>query len=214
MWRPLGELLLEKGLVTPDELELALAEQAESGRLLGAILVERGYVSGPALAVALAEQYGVELPTERGFGTGLWAEIDRRHRAGRGQDEELEQDNVVKLEPVAAPRVEVVPDPDPDPDPELVRLEDENRRLLDELARLRGEFARLTVAEAPKQASAHLLFVPTPERYLLLEREGAPPASGEELQVFEIEGRFRVTKVGRAPYPGDLRPCAYLLRLA
>jgi hypothetical protein len=220
MWRPLGELLLEKGLVSPDELELALAEQAESGRLLGAILVERGYVSGPALAVALAEQYGVELPTERGFGTGLWAEIDRRHRAGRGQNEELDQDegleedNVVKLEPVAAPHVEVVPDPEPDPDPELERLEEENNRLLDELARLRGEFARLTVAEAPKQASAHLLFVPTPERYLLLEREGAPPARGEELQVFEVEGRFTVTKVGRAPYPGELRPCAYLLRLA
>ena len=220
MWRPLGELLLEKGLVSPDELELALAEQAESGRLLGALLVERGYVSGPALAVALAEQYGVELPTERGFGTGLWAEIDRRHRAGRGQNEELEQDegleedNVVKLEPVAAPRVEVVPDPEPDPDPELERLEEENHRLLDELARLRGEFARLTVAEAPKQASAHLLFVPTPERYLLLEREGAPPARGDELQVFEVEGRFTVTKVARAPYPGELRPCAYLLRLA
>jgi hypothetical protein len=175
MWRPLGELLLEKGLVSPDELELALAEQAE---------------------------------------------IDRRHRAGRGQNEELEQDegleedNVVKLEPVAAPRVEVVPDPEPDPDPELERLEAENHRLLDELARLRGEFARLTVAEAPKQASAHLLFVPTPERYLLVEREGAPPARGEELQVFEVEGRFTVTKVGRAPYPGELRPCAYLLRLA
>ena len=214
MWRPLGELLLEKGLVTPDELELALAEQAESGRLLGAILVERGYVSGPALAVALAEQYGVELPTERGFGTGLWAEIDRRHRAGRGQNEEPEQDNVFKLEPVPAPRVEVVPDPEPDQDPELERLEAENHRLQDELARLRGEFARLTVAEAPKQASAHLLFVPTPARYLLLEREGAPPAPGEELQVFEAEGRFTVTKVGRAPYPGELRPCAYLLRLA
>jgi hypothetical protein len=222
MWRPLGELLLEKGLVSPDELELALTEQAESGRLLGAILVERGYVSGPALAVALAEQYGVELPTERGFGTGLWAEIDRRHRAGRGQNEGLEQDdeprpqqdNVVKLEPAAGPHVEVVPDPEPDPDPELERLEAENHRLLDELARLRGEFARLTVAEAPKTASAHLLFVPTPERYLLLEREGAPPARGEELQVFEVEGRFTVTKVGRAPYPGELRPCAYLLRLA
>ena len=224
MWRPLGELLLEKGLVSPDELELALAEQAESGRLLGAILVERGYVSGPALAVALAEQYGVELPTERGFGTGLWAEIDRRHRAGREQNEELDEyegpeprpqeDNVVKLEPVAAPRVEVVPDPEPDPDPELERLEEANHRLLDELARLRGEFARLTVAEAPKQASAHLLFVPTPERYLLVEREGAPPARGEELQVFEVEGRFTVTKVGRAPYPGELRPCAYLLRQA
>jgi hypothetical protein len=219
MWRPLGELLLEKGLVTPDELELALAEQSDTGRLLGAILVDRGYVSGPALAVALAEQYGVELSTERGFGTGLWAEIDRRHRAGRGRSddaEEPERDNVVKLEPFAAPRVEIVPDPEPEPepDPELERLEAENHRLSGELARLRGEFAKLTVAEAPRPAHAHLLFVPTAARYLLLEREGAPPAPGEELQVFEAEGRFGVVKVGRAPYPGEPRPCAYLLRLA
>jgi len=231
IWRPLGELLLEKGLVTPDELELALAEQADTGRLLGAILVDRGYVSGPALAVALAEQYGVELSTERGFGTGLWAEIDRRHRAGRGgeaerlkqpgQPERLElpeppeRDNVVKLEPVA-PRVEVVPDPEPEPDFEVERLEAENRRLQDELESLRGELSRLKVVEAPphNRAVAHLLFVPTPERYLLLEREGAPPAPGEELEVPETEARFGVVKVGRAPYPGELRPCAYLLRLA
>ena len=120
IWRPLGELLVQKNLLTADELELALAEQADTGRLLGAILVERGYVSGPALAIALAEQYGVELDTQRGFGTGLWAEIDRRHRAGRGNEEEQE-DNVVKLEAVPAPVVEIVPDLVPDP--ELKHLE-------------------------------------------------------------------------------------------
>ena len=52
IWRPLGELLVDKGLVTKEELDCALTEQSESGRLLGAILVDRGYVSGPALAVA------------------------------------------------------------------------------------------------------------------------------------------------------------------
>ena len=57
-WRPLGELLVAKGLVNEDELARALKEQEETGRLLGTILVERGVVSGPALAVALAEQYG------------------------------------------------------------------------------------------------------------------------------------------------------------
>ena len=203
---------MDKGLVTNDELELALTEQSESGRLLGAILVERGYVSGPALAVALAEQYGVELATERGFGTGLWAEIDRRHRAERGHDEKPETDNVVKLEPVPLPpRVEVVPDPVPGP--ELERLEAENRRLLEEIEELRVELIRPRLVEAPKQAFAHLLFVPTSARYLLLDRDGAPPAPGEELDVPEVEARFSVTKVGRAPYPGELRPCAYLLRL-
>ena len=205
IWRPLGELLVEKSLVTEDELELALTEQADTGRLLGAILVERGYVSGPALAVALAEQYGVELDTERGFGTGLWAEIDRRHRAGRGTEEP--EGKVVKLEAVPAPRVEIVPDPQPDP--ELGRLEAENRRLQDEIERLRGEFTELKLVETPAPADSHLLFVPTPARYLLVERDGAPPEPGSTLEL--EQGAFAVAKLGDAPVPGEERPCAFLL---
>jgi hypothetical protein len=203
IWRPLGELLVEKKLLTEDELELALTEQAESGRLLGAILVERGYVSGPALAIALAEQYGVELHTERGFGTGLWAEIDRRHRAGRGAEPE---DNVVKLEP-APPRVEIVPDPESDP--ELERLEAENRRLQDEIDRLRGEFTKLKLVETPAPASEHLLFVPSPARYALVERDGPPPSEGSEVEL--DERLFVVSKVAPAPFPDEPRACAFLL---
>jgi hypothetical protein len=217
IWRPLGELLVGKGLVTKDELEFALAEQAESGRLLGAILVERGFVSGPALAIALAEQYGVELHTERGFGTGLWAEIDRRHRAGRGNGNDEaprphpDAENVVTLEPVKLPLLQAVPDADP----ELERLEAENRRLQDEIERLQGEFATLKVVEAPPaEASSHLLFVPTPARYLLVERDGAPPGPGSELDVAEASDAFIVSKVGPAPFPGEPRPCAFLLPLA
>lgn len=207
VWRPLGELLVDKGLVTNEELELALAEQSESGRLLGAILVERGFVSGPALAVALAEQYGVELEAERGFGTGLWAEIDRRHRAGRGQEAD-EQDNVVKLEPVPLPpRVEIVPDPEPDP--EVERLEAENRRLQEEIELLRSEFTNLKLVETPEPARAHLLFVPSPARYALVERDGPPPSEGSEVEL--EERRFVVSKVGPAPFPDEPRACAFLL---
>jgi hypothetical protein len=202
-WRPLGALLVTKGLVTEDELNRALKEQEETGRLLGTILVERGFVSGPALAIALAEQYGVELDTERGFGTGLWAEIDRRHRAGRGVPPE--EENVVRLEPAKAPQLEAVPDPDP----ELDRLQAENRRLLEEIDRLQSEFTRLKVVEAPEQPSSHVVFVPTPERYVLLERQGPPPAPGDELEL--SEGRFVVGKLGRAPFPGERRPCVFLL---
>lgn len=207
VWRPLGELLVDKGLVTKEELDLALAEQSESGRLLGSILVERGFVSGPALAVALAEQYGVELATERGFGTGLWAEIDRRHRAGRGH--EPRPDNVVRLEAAAKaqPHVEVVPALAPDP--ELERLEAENRRLQDEIELLRGEFRKLKLVETPEPPSAHLLFVPSPARYALVERDGPPPPEGSEV---ELEKRlFVVSKVGPAPFPDEPRACAFLL---
>jgi hypothetical protein len=208
IWRPLGELLVGKGLVTREELELGLAEQSESGRLLGTILVERGFVSGPALAVALAEQYGVELATERGFGTGLWAEIDRRHRRGRGHSEPP-PDNVVTLEPVKPPQLEAVPDPDP----AVERLEAENRRLQAELERLEGELRKPKLVDAPQPASAHLLFVPTPARYLLVEREGAPPEPGSELDLAGVEQSFVVAKVGSAPFPGESRPCAFLLPL-
>jgi hypothetical protein len=216
-WRPLGELLVEKGLISSEELSHALEEQEQTGRLLGAILVENGYVSGPALAVALAEQYGVELKTERGFGTGLWAAIDKRHRAGRGTSEEIEyspvdeNENVVQLEP-AKPQLEAVPDPEPNPELETLRAE--NRRLLDEIERLKAEFSSLRVVETPQPepASEHLLFVPTAARYLLVERLGPPPEPGEELEVPAENGRFVVTKVGRSPFPGERRPCAFLVR--
>ena len=60
-WRQLGELLVAEELLTQDELEQALAEQATSGRLLGQILVNNGYLSAFSLARVLSEQYGVRL---------------------------------------------------------------------------------------------------------------------------------------------------------
>jgi hypothetical protein len=201
-WRPLGELLVTKGLVTEDELQRALKEQEETGQLLGTIFVDRGFVSGPALAIALAEQYGVELDSQRGFGTGLWAEIDRRHREGRGLPPE---ENVFQLETAKPPQLEAVPDPDPEVD----RLLAENRRLQDEIERVRAELARPKIVEAPELPSSHVIFVPTPERYLLLERQGPPPEPGDALDL--PEGSFLVGKVGRAPFPGERRPCAFLL---
>ena len=67
-WRPLGELLVEKGIVEAQDVEVALAEQRSTGRLLGEILVHFGYVSSWTLAQALAEQHGVELERRDGDG--------------------------------------------------------------------------------------------------------------------------------------------------
>jgi hypothetical protein len=60
-WRQLGELLVAEELLTEDELEQALGEQATSGRLLGQILVANGYLSAFSLARILSEQHGVQL---------------------------------------------------------------------------------------------------------------------------------------------------------
>jgi hypothetical protein len=67
-WRPLGALLVERGLLTEPELDAALAEQRRTGRLIGQILVESGSLSAFALAQALTEQHGVELQTKADLG--------------------------------------------------------------------------------------------------------------------------------------------------
>ena len=52
----LGELLVAQGLLTPEQLRWALAEQAESGRLLGEGVVQHDLISMVALVNALVEQ--------------------------------------------------------------------------------------------------------------------------------------------------------------
>jgi type IV pilus assembly protein PilB len=53
----LGSLLLRDGLLTPAQLEQALAEKESHGRRLGEIVLAHGWVSPHALARALAEQH-------------------------------------------------------------------------------------------------------------------------------------------------------------
>jgi chromosome segregation ATPase len=134
-WRPLGALLVEKGLLTAAELEDALAAQQTTGKRLGQILVDRGHVSGPALTNALAEQYGIELKTEEGFGTGLRAEIERRHSTRRPP---AAPENAAEETPPEAP-VETEPtDANGHNDGALAELEPQ----------LEEHWARLAAAEA------------------------------------------------------------------
>jgi hypothetical protein len=59
LWLPLGELLVERGLLSKRQLELALVEQRRTGRRIGEVLVGFGYVSEQALATTLLEQVGL-----------------------------------------------------------------------------------------------------------------------------------------------------------
>jgi hypothetical protein len=65
-WRPLGALFVEAGLLTGDELEEALGEQTETSQRLGEILLSRGLVSPQELTRVLVDQLGRELERERG----------------------------------------------------------------------------------------------------------------------------------------------------
>jgi type IV pilus assembly protein PilB len=59
--KPLGQLLLDKGILKPDQLTRALDEQARSGnrKLLGEILIEQRLVNEEQLAEVLAQSYGI-----------------------------------------------------------------------------------------------------------------------------------------------------------
>ncbi|WP_024118903.1 GspE/PulE family protein [Thermus thermophilus] len=62
MARPrLGELLLDLGYITEDQLKAALEEQERTGDLLGQILLRRGYIKEQDLVRALADQHRAPL---------------------------------------------------------------------------------------------------------------------------------------------------------
>jgi Type II secretion system (T2SS), protein E, N-terminal domain len=53
----LGDLLLQKQIITQDQLEQALAQQRRDGGRLGHILGQLGFVSEAAVAHALGQKY-------------------------------------------------------------------------------------------------------------------------------------------------------------
>jgi type IV pilus assembly protein PilB len=55
----LGERLIEAGLVTPDQLDLALREQKRTGERIGEILIDLGFVTQEQISAVLASQAGV-----------------------------------------------------------------------------------------------------------------------------------------------------------
>ena len=90
----------------------------------------------------------------------------------------------------------------------IVRLEAvaaEQAERIEQLERASG-----AAVEPEPTADGHLLFAPTPRGYVLLEREGRPPAHGGEVGL--DGGRdYVVARIGPSPLPGDDRPCAYLV---
>jgi hypothetical protein len=172
-WRPLGALFVARGLITESELETALAEQAATGKRLGEILVDRGLVSGPDLTAALMDQLGTEISKEEGYGSGLWAEIKRRHKRARREDAEDGADDIAEGPPteiaLVPPAQETEPEVEPGPDraPEPGAAVDElpvsaepnvvDPELEQELQEIRAEYtapAERKPADKPKLAPA------------------------------------------------------------
>ena len=63
--KPLGEILVEKGVIQKDQLNKALEDQAEKGGLIGEVIVALGFATEESIAQCLAHQFGFAfLPLE------------------------------------------------------------------------------------------------------------------------------------------------------
>ena len=56
----LGDKLIRLGLITPEQLDIALKEQKRTGELLGEVLLRLGFITEEQLMNALSEQKGIE----------------------------------------------------------------------------------------------------------------------------------------------------------
>src|SRR5207253_10997412 len=56
----IGERLISKGVLSPDQLEFALKEQKRTGERLGTILRQLNLITEDDLAMALADAAGIE----------------------------------------------------------------------------------------------------------------------------------------------------------
>ena len=59
-WRIIGELLIQRGFITIEQLERALREQEKTGELLGSVLLKLGFVKEEELYQVLSHQFGTK----------------------------------------------------------------------------------------------------------------------------------------------------------
>jgi type IV pilus assembly protein PilB len=85
--RQLGDILLESGLLSPEQLTAAVEEQQRLGRSLGRVLVEQGVLTEGQLVASLATQIGMrfvdlsDYPVDASAVSRVSDQVCRRHTA-------------------------------------------------------------------------------------------------------------------------------------
>lgn len=180
---PLGQLLLERGLLTEEQLDAALEEHVRRGQPVGKVIVDMGLLPAALVAKALATQHGGSLETEYGVATGLTVEPLAESGPNGGRP--------ASHEPPAGPPG----DEARAPGDRFSRLEAERNTAVQELEAARAERERALAAaevaerraEAKETALASALqeLATARARAFELERQVAgptAPAAGEELR--------------------------------
>jgi hypothetical protein len=113
-WRRLGDIFVERGFVTPQQLEQALERQRETGERVGEALVAQGSISKFELAGALAEQMSVLAELESSASEAPEATVVEL--ATRLEEPVASAEREPEPEPVASP----APEPVASVEPQLV----------------------------------------------------------------------------------------------
>jgi hypothetical protein len=203
--RRLGQLMVEFGLLTEEQLATALAEQQRERRPLGELLVALGFASSAAVHSALSEQHGWSGGGEFGFGGRLQPRL-------RAVPDEPSAPSSAAQASTSAPD-----EPAADRDESELEQVASLRQLLEqseaERARLRLELDEARAAAPGRRASrTHKLFVPTASGYRLLDRNEPAPVVGAEVDLVDGEAviRYVVSKVARPSPPGAAESYVYL----
>jgi hypothetical protein len=79
--RRLGDIFVERGIISDEQLHEALEQQRESGGKLGEVLVELGFITRVGLAGVISEQWDELRVSQSGRKT---AETEARRAASKG----------------------------------------------------------------------------------------------------------------------------------
>jgi hypothetical protein len=79
--RRLGDIFVERGIISDEQLREALEQQRETGGKLGEVLVELGFITRVGLAGVISEQWDELRVSQSGRKT---AETEARRAAGKG----------------------------------------------------------------------------------------------------------------------------------
>jgi hypothetical protein len=93
--RPIGQIFVDLGFITPDDREAALTVQRESGGLLGEILITQGKITRLELANALSEHWESATGADNATGNRGPSLVDVP--LGDGSSRRVEPSNVAEL---------------------------------------------------------------------------------------------------------------------
>jgi hypothetical protein len=238
-WRRLGDIFVERGFVTPQQLEQALERQRETGERVGEALVAQGSISKFELAGALAEQMSVLAELESSASEAPEATVVEL--ATRLEEPVASAEREPEPEPVASP----APEPVASVEPELVAVEPELVASFEPelvasfepelvapvepelVASVEPELVASPELEPmpapvilptslpslePKSPFGWVAFASTTAGYRLVHLSGAIPMVGDTVEVPDV-GALLVLRLGRSPLPGDQRTCVFLEQL-